>query len=112
MASLSRPELVGSLGARVAQIGRLPLLGSVAYATKEAGERSSAHRANSAVRVRALHEALTLPEPLANAVSSLDGPVLLVDDMAESGWTVAVAARLLRRAGAPGVLPLLLAVQG
>jgi ATP-dependent DNA helicase RecQ len=37
--------------------------------------------------------------------------VLLVDDMTETGWTLAVAARMLRRAGAEGVLPLVLAMQ-
>ena len=33
------------------------------------------------------------------------GPVLLVDDVIDSGWTMTVAARLLRRAGAAAVLP-------
>ena len=41
-----------------------------------------------------------------------DGPVLLVDDLVDSGWTMTMAARLLRRAGAPDVLPLALAVAG
>jgi ATP-dependent DNA helicase RecQ len=36
--------------------------------------------------------------------------VLLVDDRIDTGWTMTVAARLLREAGAPGVLPLALAV--
>jgi ATP-dependent DNA helicase RecQ len=44
------------------------------------------------------------------AVSGLDGPVLVVDDRIETGWTMTVAARLLRQAGAPAVLPLVLAV--
>ncbi|MFJ2830272.1 hypothetical protein ACIPC1_22370 [Streptomyces sp. NPDC087263] len=39
------------------------------------------------------------------------GPVLLQDAGTETGWTLAVAARMLRRAGAPVVLPLVLAVQ-
>jgi ATP-dependent DNA helicase RecQ len=38
--------------------------------------------------------------------------VLLVDDFTETGWTLAVAARILRRAGAQGVMPLVLAMQG
>jgi ATP-dependent DNA helicase RecQ len=38
--------------------------------------------------------------------------VLLVDDLVDSGWTMALAGRELRRAGAPGVLPLALAVAG
>ena len=33
------------------------------------------------------------------------GPVLLVDDLADSRWTLTVAARVLRRAGASAVLP-------
>jgi ATP-dependent DNA helicase RecQ len=43
-------------------------------------------------------------------VSGLGGPVLLVDDQADTGWTITVAAKLLREAGAPAVLPLVLAV--
>jgi ATP-dependent DNA helicase RecQ len=39
-------------------------------------------------------------------------PVLLVDDLVNSGWTMTVAARLLRQAGARAVLPLALAVDG
>ena len=33
-----------------------------------------------------------------------------VDDRVDSGWTMTVAARLLREAGAPAVLPLALAI--
>jgi ATP-dependent DNA helicase RecQ len=36
--------------------------------------------------------------------------VLLTDDRVETGWTMTVAARLIREAGAPAVLPLALAV--
>jgi ATP-dependent DNA helicase RecQ len=43
---------------------------------------------------------------------TLDGPVLLVDDLVDSGWTMTMAARQLRRAGALLVLPLALAVAG
>jgi ATP-dependent DNA helicase RecQ len=35
-----------------------------------------------------------------------DGPVLLVDDSYRSGWTMTVAAALLREAGAAEVMPL------
>ncbi|MGW6021946.1 RecQ family ATP-dependent DNA helicase [Streptomyces sp. NPDC055099] len=110
MSSHTRPQLIQSLGARIAEIGRLPLLGSVEYA---AGA-DSAHvpRSNSAQRLRALDGTLTVPPELAAALGEADGPVLLVDDLTDSGWTLAVAARMLRRAGAKGVLPLVLAVQG
>ncbi|MEK8145097.1 RecQ family zinc-binding domain-containing protein [Streptomyces sp. M10(2022)] len=40
------------------------------------------------------------------------GPVLLVDDYSESGWTLAVGARLLRQSGADAVFPLVLALAG
>ncbi|MFE7134847.1 RecQ family ATP-dependent DNA helicase [Streptomyces sp. NPDC057638] len=109
VASRGRPRLVGSLGARIAEIGRMPLLGAVEY--REDGEESRPSRTNSAQRVRALHHAFTVPAPLAEAVAAADGPVLLVDDLSDTGWTLAVTARLLRRAGAKGVYPLVLAVQ-
>ncbi|MFF7298642.1 DEAD/DEAH box helicase [Streptomyces sp. NPDC008265] len=108
--SRSRPQLVGSLAARIAEIGRMPVLGTIEYTDQlpEFGLASS----NSAQRVRGLHQALTVPPALAAALAEADGPVLLVDDRAESGWTLAVAARLLRRAGAKEVFPLVLALQG
>jgi ATP-dependent DNA helicase RecQ len=37
------------------------------------------------------------------------GPVLLVDDLADTGWTLTMAARVLRAAGAAEVLPFALA---
>ncbi|MFG2607022.1 RecQ family ATP-dependent DNA helicase [Streptomyces sp. NPDC048514] len=108
IASRTRPELIGSLGARISQIGRLPLLGSVDYAE----EAPRMPRSNSAQRLKALDGSLAVPPALASALAEAGGPVLLVDDFTETGWTLAVAARLLRRAGAQGVLPLVLAVQG
>jgi ATP-dependent DNA helicase RecQ len=36
--------------------------------------------------------------------------VLLVDDLVDSGWTMSLAGRELRRAGVPAVLPLALAL--
>ncbi len=108
VASRSRPQLIHSLGARIAEVGRLPLLGSVEYT----GEAPAVSRSNSAQRLKALDGMLAVPPALAASLSGQEGPVLLVDDYTETGWTLAVAARLLRRAGAPGVLPLVLAVQG
>jgi ATP-dependent DNA helicase RecQ len=107
MASRTRPRLIHTLGARIAEIGRLPLLGSVEYS----GDVPRVPRSNSAQRLRALDGALTVPPALAAALHEAGGPVLLVDDMTETGWTLAVAARMLRRSGAEGVLPLVLAVQ-
>ena len=51
-----------------------------------------------------------MPPSLEHALAGVGGPVLLVDDVTDSRWTLTVAARALRRAGAPAVLPLVLAV--
>ncbi|MEU1279985.1 RecQ family ATP-dependent DNA helicase [Streptomyces sp. NPDC005805] len=109
VASRSRPALVGSLGERIAEVGRMPLLGSLDYVPESADAHVS--RTNSAQRVRALHEAFTVPPGLQEALARAEGPVLLVDDYADTGWTLAVASRLLVRAGAKGVFPLVLAIQ-
>ncbi|MDR6598667.1 RecQ family ATP-dependent DNA helicase [Saccharothrix longispora] len=96
--SRTRPELVDSFGRRIASVGRLPLLGRVWL-----GEAT--HRANSAQRLAGLVRECEAPD-----LSGVDGPVLLVDDQVDTGWTMTVAARLLRRAGASAVLPFALAV--
>ncbi|MFI6474756.1 RecQ family ATP-dependent DNA helicase [Streptomyces sp. NPDC050516] len=107
--SRTRPALVSSLGARIGEIGRMPLLGSLEYAEGPAGERIA--QSNSAQRVRALHHAFVVPDALSAALAEAQGPVLLIDDASDTGWTLAVAARLLRRSGVKGVFPLVLAVQ-
>ncbi|HZF89488.1 RecQ family ATP-dependent DNA helicase [Streptomyces sp.] len=108
VASRTRPQLIGSLGEHIARVGRLPLLGTVEY-TADSGP---VPRSNSAQRLKVLDGALTVPPALAATLADRHGPVLLVDDFTETGWTLAVVARMLRRAGAQGVLPLVLAVQG
>jgi ATP-dependent DNA helicase RecQ len=110
MPSRSRPELVASLAQGLARVGRLPLLGSLGYAPQT--DDHAAHRSNSAQRLRALAASFTVPDDLAAALAGAPGPVLLVDDYTDSGWTLAVGARLLRRAGAAQVLPLVLALAG
>ncbi|MCA6092543.1 RecQ family ATP-dependent DNA helicase [Streptomyces sp. SCA3-4] len=110
VASRTRPRLIHSLGEHIARVGRMPLLGTVDYGRAE--EDTRVPRTNSAQRLRALDGALTVPPALAEALATAGGPVLLVDDLADTGWTLAVAARLLRRSGAAEVFPLVLAVQG
>ncbi|WP_285557089.1 RecQ family ATP-dependent DNA helicase [Actinoplanes regularis] len=102
------PQLVHSLAEHIATVGRLPLLGALHSA------RSSAEsfRGNSAQRVRALHDAFTVPPEVAAGIEAHPGPLLLVDDLVDSGWTMTLAGRALRRAGAASVLPLALAVAG
>ncbi|GGV06027.1 ATP-dependent DNA helicase RecQ [Actinomadura cremea] len=102
--SRSRPRLVTGLGHRIAEIGRLPYLGELAPVGEPVPRRH-----NSAQRLRSVWNGLALPDPLGDALAAAPGPVLLVDDRVETGWTMTVAARLLRHAGAPAVLPLTLA---
>lgn len=100
MESATRPQLVGSLARRLAEVGRLTDLGSLA--------RTPGHppvsAANSAYRVAGLAGAWLAPD-----LGQLDGPVLLLDDLTDTGWTLTMAARELRAAGAPAVLPFALA---
>jgi ATP-dependent DNA helicase RecQ len=110
MPSRTRPQLVATLAEGVARVGRLPLLGSLAYTPR--ADEHAAHRSNSAQRLRALVDSFTVPDALAAALAATPGPVLLVDDYTDSGWTLAVGARLLRQAGADQVLPLVLALAG
>lgn len=108
--SLTRPQLVGSLAQGIATIGRLPFLGTLSYTGP--GDGHPVRRSNSAQRLRALSGTFTVPEDLVAALAGAPGPVLLVDDYTDSGWTLAVAARLLRKAGSEQVLPLVLAAAG
>jgi ATP-dependent DNA helicase RecQ len=99
--SLRRPRLVHSLANRIGEIGRLPVLGALTRTEAPPVETAG----NSAHRLRAARAAIRLDDDLAKAVAEVDGPVLLVDDLTDSGWSMTVAAALLREAGAPAVLP-------
>ena len=107
--SRRRPRLVESFAAGIADIGRLPYLGTLELAhggpTGEAG-------GNSAFRLAGVWERITVGDGLRERLHGIPGPVLLVDDVVDSRWTLTVAARELRLAGAPAVLPLALAVEG
>jgi ATP-dependent DNA helicase RecQ len=108
ISSRRRPQLIGSLAARVAEIGRLPLLGAV----DRVADGPPGGGANSAWRLRSVHAAFAIGPELADRLKAGHGPVLLVDDQVDSGWTLTVTARLLRQAGATAVLPLALATAG
>jgi ATP-dependent DNA helicase RecQ len=136
--SRTRPQLVASLGEQIAAIGRLPYAGALEYAAdSDAADRGAANpdaaddvagpgaaqpgeaagprgsgQHNSAQRLRAVWATLRVPEQVRAAMAGLEGPVLLVDDRIETGWTMTVAARLIREAGAPAVLPFVLALGG
>ena len=97
----THPLLITSLAGELARLGRLTDLGVLRYAPG----RRPVTAANSAYRVAALHGAWASPE----AVGAADGPVLLIDDVTDTGWTLTMASRLVRAAGAAEVLPFALA---
>jgi ATP-dependent DNA helicase RecQ len=101
--SLTHPLLIGSVVDGLSQLGRLTNLRTLSYAPG----RRPVTAANSAYRVAALNDSWSQPDP--SVMTGLDGPVLLVDDVADTGWTMTMAARVLRRAGAQEVLPFALA---
>ncbi|HEX2824468.1 MAG TPA: RecQ family ATP-dependent DNA helicase [Streptosporangiaceae bacterium] len=105
--SRTRPRLIASLGQQIAAVGRLPYLGGLDY-TGATGPGPRRH--NSAQRLRSLWDAFEVPAEVRTGISGLDGPVLVIDDRIETGWTMTVAARLIRAAGATAALPLALAV--
>ncbi len=104
MPSRSRPQLVASLAGRIATIGRLPRIGTL---TRVRDEPAGAGRSNSAQRLRAVYGSLS-----ADGLRFDAAPVLLVDDRADTGWTLTEATRVLREAGSGPVLPLVLAIDG
>ncbi|WP_370026999.1 DEAD/DEAH box helicase [Planotetraspora sp. GP83] len=102
--SATRPVLIGTLTERLARIGRLAYLGELGYRNGPPGSQF-----NSAQRVGAIRGTLAMPRDVATKIAEVGGPVLLVDDRMETGWTMTLAAAQVRHAGAPAVLPLALA---
>ncbi|MFC0197448.1 DEAD/DEAH box helicase [Microbacterium arthrosphaerae] len=104
MPSRTKPQLVDSLARGIAGIGRLPFLGTLDLVD---GGPTGQPGGNSAFRVAGVWGRFS-----AAGLDVPPGPVLLVDDRVDSGWTLTVAARELRRAGATAVLPFALALRG
>ncbi|MFJ4173625.1 RecQ family ATP-dependent DNA helicase [Microbacterium sp. NPDC089696] len=104
MPSRSRPLLVDSLARGIAEVGRLPYLGALAPVN---GGPTGQPGGNSVFRLAGLWDRFG-----ADGLDVPAGPVLLVDDLADSRWTLTIAARTLRRAGATAVLPFALALRG
>jgi ATP-dependent DNA helicase RecQ len=97
------PMLISSLARQLARLGRLTDVGTLQYTP----ERRPVTAANSAYRVAALNGSWLAPDPA--IIAAAGGPVLLVDDLSDTGWTLTMAARVVRAAGAPEVLPFALA---
>ena len=102
--SRRRPRLVPDFAERLAAKLKLPFHPAL-FKVEDRPEQKSME--NSVQQARNVDGSLALsPEPLP------DGPVLLVDDMVDSRWTLTVAAWLLRSNGSGAVWPLALSLSG
>ncbi len=102
--SLRHPDLVPDFARRLATALNLPF-DVVLMKTDDRPEQKT--MANSAQQARNIDGSLAV-----SAKRLRPGPVLLVDDMVDSRWTLTVAAWLLRSHGSGIVLPLALALTG
>lgn len=99
--SLNHRELVPEFARRVAAKLRLPFKEVI---TKVRNNALQKLQNNSYHQCRNLDGVFSVIEK-----QILQAPVLLIDDMVDSGWTLTVAGALLRRAGCTKVYPMALA---
>ncbi|MDO5741111.1 MAG: RecQ family ATP-dependent DNA helicase [Ornithinimicrobium sp.] len=109
MPSRRRSAITESLAQQISTIGRLPLLGTLDYLH---GGPIGEPGGNSAFRLANVWGRIGVGTHLREQLDRTRGPVLLVDDVVDSRWTLTIAARELRLAGADAVLPLVLAQEG
>lgn len=98
--SRNHPELVPNFARRLAASLNLPFVEAV---TKERDNRPQKLQQNRYHQCRNLDGVFAITPEIPN------GPVLLIDDMVDSAWTMTVIAALLRREGSGPVWPVALA---
>jgi ATP-dependent DNA helicase RecQ len=101
--SARRTTLTSDFADGLSRYLRIPVAGRFAIA--DPGVAPGQGAANSAQRVAAVLRRYRLEADLPT------GPVLLLDDLVGTGWTLTVASRALREAGATDVLPLTLGTE-
>ncbi|WP_419702796.1 RecQ family ATP-dependent DNA helicase [Promicromonospora sp. NFX87] len=107
--SITRPQLSYHLATGLAKYLGVPMIGAIGPVAGQ--EQPGRHDVNSAMRLAGVARRLQL-QLGEGARRGLPGrTVLLVDDYTDSGWTLTVAARLLREAGAAAVYPFVLGVR-
>ncbi|MDN4161259.1 RecQ family ATP-dependent DNA helicase [Nocardioides abyssi] len=103
--SATRPTLTSDLAAGLSRYLGIPVVGTWAVVDPDVAPGQGAM--NSAQRVAAVGRRSALHADVPDGAR-----VLLVDDRTDTGWSLTLAARALRGAGAAEVLPLVLAVTG
>ena len=102
--SLRHPHLVPDFAKRLAAALGLPYHRALVKTDDRPEQKTMANSVQQARNIDGSLARTDDPTP--------DGPVLLIDDMVDSGWTLTVAAWLLRNSGSGEVWPLALARAG
>lgn len=98
--SRRHPELVADFARRLASRLKLPYVGALEKLVDNPPQKSQHNR---------FHQCQNLDGAFAVGADVPHQPVLLVDDIVDSGWTMAVTAALLQQAGSGNVYPVALA---
>lgn len=98
--SSQHPQLVPDFACRLAQRLGLPFHAVIAKVRDNQPQKAQQNR---------FHQCRNLDGVFSVTSNLPTGPVLLVDDMVDSAWTLTIAAALLRQAGSGVVWPLALA---
>jgi len=97
--SRHHPRMVRDLATRIGAAGKLPVLDVLSITgTAPSPSLTSPRRVEHLTQTLSLQPGRSLPP----------GPLLLVDDSYRSGWTMTVAASILRANGASSVMPLVI----
>jgi ATP-dependent DNA helicase RecQ len=98
--SRNHPTLVPDFAARLAKRLGIPFIASVTKVRVNEPQKAQQNR---------FHQCRNLDGVFAITGTISPGPVLLVDDVIDSGWTMTIIAALLRRSGSGVVWPVALA---
>lgn len=98
--SRNHPELVPDFARRLATKMNLPFIDAVAKIKENQPQKGQQNR---------FHQCRNLDGAFSIAEGIPDKPVLLVDDIVDSGWTLTVIAALLQQSGSGFVYPVALA---
>jgi ATP-dependent DNA helicase RecQ len=99
--SLRRPTLVPDFAERLARVLHLPYAAVIHHEVPHPAQATMRNSFQQAVNVR---DRFSVPTPLKGK------PILLVDDFADSKWTLTAVGNLLQRQGSGPVHPFVLAV--
>ena len=107
--SRRRPELVKNFAQRLAEALNMPFIEALSRVSDGPEQRE---KNNSSQKALNIDGAFAVNQSTVGRDDSTNGPVLLVDDLVNSRWTITVCAWLLYKSGTDCVYPLTLAQVG